>query len=134
MTKEELGAELARMRLESGKTQTQIAAEIGTKQVTVSAWESGRNEPNLEWIKRYAQACGRTPVLEFRPSEGNRYPAGDNRYHQIHLSEEDHARLDAVATALTIVEGLARDLLLSQLDGIAEATRRSTGTHRLHQR
>lgn len=123
MTQEELCATLVKIREEIGKTQGQIAAEIGVKQVTVSAWETGRNEPSLENIAKYAAACGHTFKCEFHP-RGGRPPRRDAP-----LSEQDQGRLEAIAHALSTVDGLARDLLLMQIDGIAEVTKKSFGSH-----
>lgn len=45
---------LRTLRKEKGLTQKEIANEIGIKQNTYSDWETGRTEPNIEYIIKLA--------------------------------------------------------------------------------
>lgn len=45
VTGPELGARIAAAREVAGKTQTQVAEELGVKQPTVCGWEKGDFEP-----------------------------------------------------------------------------------------
>ena len=51
-----LGARLRDLRLEFGWTQRELGALLKTKANRVSDWETGRYEPNLPVLKRYADA------------------------------------------------------------------------------
>lgn len=44
----------------AGLSQEKLADIIGVKRVTLAAWETGRNEPNSEYIRKIAIACGVT--------------------------------------------------------------------------
>lgn len=48
-----------RTRTESGFTQSQLAAAMGTSQSAVAAWENGARVPGIETLERVAQACGK---------------------------------------------------------------------------
>lgn len=43
------------IRKEAGLSQKELGKELGVAQTTVSAWESGRNEPDYESIRRMAK-------------------------------------------------------------------------------
>lgn len=45
-------------RLRAGLTQRELATRIGTKQPAIARWESGRQAPGLETIRRALRACG----------------------------------------------------------------------------
>lgn len=53
-----LGERIRTARLAAGFSQVKLAAEIGVAQTTLSAWESGKNEPSREDIRRLAQVLG----------------------------------------------------------------------------
>jgi predicted transcriptional regulator len=65
----ELIEELVRGRLDSGMTQTEIAARMGTSQSAVARLESGDLDARLSTVERYAAAVGRTVNWQVRPSE-----------------------------------------------------------------
>ncbi len=61
--------ELVRVRRESGLSQTEIAARMGTSQSAVARLESGELDARLSTVERYAEALGRTVDWQVRPSE-----------------------------------------------------------------
>ena len=55
-----LGARLRQLRKRSKWTQTQMAVKMGTRANRISDWETGRFEPSLPVLKRYAELFGIT--------------------------------------------------------------------------
>lgn len=55
-----LGARLRDLRIRNGWTQNQMAGLMKTKANRISDWETGRYEPNLPVLKRYAEVYGLT--------------------------------------------------------------------------
>jgi transcriptional regulator with XRE-family HTH domain len=49
---------LAEWRLAKGLTQEQLADRLGTSHVTVSRWETGKRQPNLNAQEAIAEAMG----------------------------------------------------------------------------
>lgn len=49
---------LAEWRLERGLTQEQLADRLGTSHVTISRWETGKRQPNLDAQEAIAEALG----------------------------------------------------------------------------
>lgn len=47
-------------RLKSGFTQKMVAMMLGTSRVTISRWESGVNEPDLDTIRKLSRLYGCT--------------------------------------------------------------------------
>lgn len=50
--------QIARMRIERGLTQAQLAALVGTKQPSIARLESGESEPSLSFLRKVATALG----------------------------------------------------------------------------
>ena len=65
----ELIEQLARARRESGLSQTELAARMGTSQSAVARLESGELDARLSTLERYAAALGRTVDWQVRPTE-----------------------------------------------------------------
>ena len=65
----ELIEELGRARRDSDRSQTEIAARMGTSQSAVARLESGELDARLSTLERYAAALGRTVDWQVRPSE-----------------------------------------------------------------
>ena len=63
--------ELVSARQDSGLSQTEIAARMGTSQSAVARLESGDLDVRLSTLERYAAAMGRTVNWQVRPSEGS---------------------------------------------------------------
>ena len=61
---------VVRLRADTGLTHTELAERMGTKQPTVSRWESGGDEPRLSTLRRLAAACGHRVVLTLEPDDG----------------------------------------------------------------
>lgn len=60
-------AELATRRREQGRTQLDVACEIGVAQGAVSFWEIGQRGPTLDRFTAYAEELGY--VLTLTPKE-----------------------------------------------------------------
>src|SRR3989442_11337193 len=60
-----LGWEMDRARRAAGLSQSAVAARMGTTQSAVSRLESGRIDPSVEFIDRFARAIGRPITLTF---------------------------------------------------------------------
>ena len=65
----QLIAELVRVRRDSGLSQTEIAARMGTSQSAVARLESGELDARMSTLERYAAAVGCTVNWQVRPSE-----------------------------------------------------------------
>jgi transcriptional regulator with XRE-family HTH domain len=65
MTNSEVGLILARARLQSGRTQVQLAEAMGTTQSAVARAEAGNRMPSLGFIDRWAAATGSPISLTF---------------------------------------------------------------------
>jgi predicted transcriptional regulator len=65
----ELIDELVRARRESGLSQTELAARMGTSQSAVARLETGDLDARLSTLERYAAALGRTVDWQVRPSQ-----------------------------------------------------------------
>ena len=67
--RQQLIGELIRARRESGLSQTELAARMGTSQSAVARLERGDLDARLSTLERYAAALGRTVDWQVRPSE-----------------------------------------------------------------
>ena len=56
----DLGARLRTLRTRAGLTQQDVAAVLGTGANRISDWETGRYEPTLPVLKRFAEMYGMT--------------------------------------------------------------------------
>lgn len=54
----EPGYQVARLRMQRGLTQKQLADLLGTKQSSIARLESGNSEPSLSFLRRVVQALG----------------------------------------------------------------------------
>ncbi len=50
-------------RVAQGLTQLQLAEQIGTKEIEISRWETGRTQPSQEMRQRLSSALGK-PTYE----------------------------------------------------------------------
>lgn len=50
--------EVAKLRMERGLTQQQLAERVGTRQSGISRLESGSRDPSLSFLRRVARALG----------------------------------------------------------------------------
>lgn len=62
--------------LRGGASQTAFAKQIGAKQTTYSAWETGAREPDLTTLCAIAEATGTSPneLLGFSPMPKPMHP------------------------------------------------------------
>ena len=63
----DVAALIKEMRRTAGLTQDDLAAEAGTSQPTLAAYEAGRAEPRLGTLERLAAASGHELVVAARP-------------------------------------------------------------------
>lgn len=56
-------------RLKSGLTQKMVAKVLGTSRVTISRWESGVNEPDLDTIRELSRLYGCTTDDLLNPTQ-----------------------------------------------------------------
>ena len=52
---------IKRLRKEAGISQKKLGDELGVAQTTISAWESGRNEPDYDSIRKMAEILTTSP-------------------------------------------------------------------------
>lgn len=57
----EFGLKLKKLRKQLGLFQKEIADELGVAQNTISSWEKGKTEPNIEQIIKLAEILNTTP-------------------------------------------------------------------------
>ncbi|PCI42207.1 MAG: transcriptional regulator [Moraxellaceae bacterium] len=60
-------SKLLEMRKAAGLTQDQVALKMGTKKSNVSRLETGKGNPTVASLKKYAKACGFVYAPEFHP-------------------------------------------------------------------
>ncbi len=61
--------QIARLRIEHGLTQAQLAALVGTKQPSIARLERGQTQPSIEFLSRIATALGMRLEVHFVPAE-----------------------------------------------------------------
>lgn len=64
-----LGDRIRKSREAAGFTQRQLASELEVNPATVSLWESGRNEPDIETVNRIADILGAPAAYLFTGRE-----------------------------------------------------------------
>ena len=134
-----IGILLANLRKKSKMTQVQLAETLGIDQSTISHIERETRDTTNDVIERWISACDGT-LLILGPGEAPN-PLSSLSPQQMTVVEtmeamntEDASRLVGVAQALRTTDGLARDLLVGQLDAIVGATRKSAGSDRIETR
>ena len=65
----EPGYQVARLRIERGLTQAQLAALVGTKQPSIARLERGETMPSVRFLKRVAEALDADFVIRLVPRE-----------------------------------------------------------------
>lgn len=65
MTKEQIGAILKSLRIESGKTQKEVAELLGRKQQIVGHWETGYSQPDANTLFTLCELYGTTVDAAF---------------------------------------------------------------------
>lgn len=65
----ELGRELVGLRRESGLSQTQVAARMGTSQSAVARMEAGDVDVRMSTLERYAAAVGQSLDVRLKGRE-----------------------------------------------------------------
>jgi ribosome-binding protein aMBF1 (putative translation factor) len=67
-----LAAEVAKARLRSGLSQTELAQRMKTTQSAIARIESGRGKPSTRTLHRFAEATGHRLKISFEPIRGRR--------------------------------------------------------------
>lgn len=62
---QEPGYQIARLRIQRGLTQAQLAEKIGTRQPSIARLENGNSIPSLAFLKRIADALDARIELKF---------------------------------------------------------------------
>ena len=126
---------LKKMRASKGLLQRDIADALSVDTSTITHIERGTRLPSIDVLFRWISVCGGTlqilgagdvadPLASLSPQQRAVMEAMQE------MDVEDAGRLVGVARALRTTDGLARDLLVGQLDGIVGATRKSSGSER----
>jgi DNA-binding XRE family transcriptional regulator len=63
----EPGYQVARLRIQRGLTQTQLAEMVGTRQPSIARLENGTSVPSLSFLDRIAKALDARIELHFVP-------------------------------------------------------------------
>lgn len=61
--------QIARLRIEAGLTQAQLAELVGTKQPNIARLERGDSEPSLAFLRKLAGALGVRLEINFVPAD-----------------------------------------------------------------
>jgi DNA-binding XRE family transcriptional regulator len=65
----EPGYQIARLRIQRGLTQTQLAEMVGTRQPSIARLENGNSIPSLSFLKRIADALNARIELRVIPED-----------------------------------------------------------------
>jgi transcriptional regulator with XRE-family HTH domain len=65
----EPGYQIARLRIQRGLTQAQLAEMVGTRQPSIARLENGNSVPSLSFLKRIADALDARIELRFIPQD-----------------------------------------------------------------
>lgn len=76
---------IGQLRAAAALTQAELAERLGTKQPTISRWESGADEPRLSTLRRIAAATGHRLSLHVEPDDVDR----SQLRQQLAMSPED---------------------------------------------
>lgn len=68
----EPGYQIARLRIERGLTQEQLAILVGTRQPSIARLENGSSLPSLSFLRRVAAALKATLEVKLVPEDGAR--------------------------------------------------------------
>ena len=90
--------QIARLRIERGLTQAQLAELVGTKQPSIARLERGTSEPSLAFLRKLAAALGMRVEINFVPVE-----------HAQAVQLHEHSSPEAYTTTLASEQVLRRD-------------------------
>ncbi len=65
----EPGYQIARLRIQRGLTQAQLAEMVGTRQPSIARLENGNSIPSLSYLRRIADALNARIELKFIPQD-----------------------------------------------------------------
>jgi DNA-binding XRE family transcriptional regulator len=65
----EPGYQIARLRIQRGLTQAQLAEMVGTRQPSIARLENGNSTPSLSFLQRIAEALDARIELKLVPDE-----------------------------------------------------------------
>lgn len=90
-----LGQNVARLRNDSGRTQAEIAAQIGLTRASLANIETGRQKVLMHHVFRLANALGCASILELVPERF--LFADDHQPVSVHgspLNQQQHAQVE----------------------------------------
>jgi transcriptional regulator with XRE-family HTH domain len=61
----EPGYQIARLRIQRGLTQAQLAEMVGTRQASIARFENGNSTPSLSFLRRIAEALNAKVEIRF---------------------------------------------------------------------
>jgi DNA-binding XRE family transcriptional regulator len=65
----ESGYQIARLRIQRGLTQAQLAELVGTRQASIARFENGNSTPSLSFLRRIAEALDARIELRLIPKD-----------------------------------------------------------------
>lgn len=65
----EPASQIARLRIEVGLTQAQLAELVGTKQPSIARLERGQTQPTIAFLRKLGAALGKRLEITFVPVE-----------------------------------------------------------------
>lgn len=65
----EPASQIARLRIEAGLTQAQLAELVGTKQPSIARLERGQTQPTIAFLRKLGAALGKRLEITFVPVE-----------------------------------------------------------------
>lgn len=65
----EPGYQIARLRIQKGLTQAQLADLVGTRQPSIARLESGERKPSLSFLQRVAEALNARIEIRLAPMD-----------------------------------------------------------------
>lgn len=101
-----LAENIKNIRKSRGLTQAQLADRVGVVKATVSSWETGRTEPNMEMIESIASvlSCNKSDLVGKDRIDGIQILNAEG------LSRENFNRLKMYYEFLLQIEGRDRDV------------------------
>lgn len=126
-------AQLSAMIRNAGVSQGEIARRSNLSPGAISKYLSGDSMPSVASIERIVEACGGVVRLLKARELSDSLPTLTPQQRMVmeameRMPPDDAARIAGLTRALATTEGLARDLLVGQLDAIVSATRKSSGS------
>lgn len=113
-----LTSKLKEIRSRAGLTQKGLAQSLGIGQTMISMIETGQSQTTIDILEKWVEACGAS--IDIRRNEGD--PHVDEIVETAErLSEQDRYRLVRLAQCLERAEGATRQMMIGQMDALANS-------------